>query len=299
MPIFINLLLSAIRPITFFLPCAAVILGAGFSAFHGVVDGGLFVSLLMLTVLGQVTINLANDYQRAFITAAQKANVKANSEVLYKTRKQMLQLILGCFLTLVLSLGLLSFAAINGSGLALLIIGICALLMLSVLREKTRKAKPLYEKLTIKNTLSYAILSAIVPLTLTYYLHTAQLPLSIVLIAVVVGLVTLMHLLSEQISEQIAEHSPVVAEHMPKEISTQLLCQKIIIISAALATFLYIYFAYIPLTAGLFIMALPSLYAPIMTLEHYPESDVAKSQTTKIAIAGFAYWVLFTVGLML
>ncbi|TRX53396.1 hypothetical protein [Thalassomonas sp. M1454] len=299
MPIFINLLLSAIRPITFFLPCAAVILGAGLAAFNGVVDGGLFISLLILTIVGQVTFNLANDYQRAFITAAQKAKIKANSEILYKTRKQMLQLILGCFLTMIFSLGLLSFAAINGSGIALLIIAFYAFLMLSVLRQKSKKAKPLYAKLTIVNALVYATLSAVIPLTLTYYLHTAQLPIDVVIVAIIAGLVSLMLLLSEQIKEQIIAHTPVVAEQMPKQISTQLLQQKVIIIISAIATLLFIYFAYLPLTAGLFIMALPSLYATIMTLEHYPESDVAQSQTTKTAIAGFAYWVLFTIGLML
>ncbi len=299
MPIIINLFLSAIRPITFFIPCAAIILGCGLAAFQGIVDGALFSSLLILTVLAQVTFNLVNDYQRAFVTHTNSAIAPSTNPILYKARKQMLQLILGCFLIFTFALGLLSFAAIGGSSITLAIIAATSFIFLLILRVKTRKANPLNGSLNPIELILHILLYGLFPVSISYYLLTSSLPINIAFIALNTGLLASMHLLSENINQQININAPVNSDNMPAAISRLLMQQKVLLIAAALLSLGYIYFILVPLTSVLFFLALPSLYATIVTIQHYPEEDVATSQSSKTAIAIFAYWVLFVIGLML
>lgn len=298
MPIFINLLLSAIRPITFFLPCAAIILGSGLAAFSGVVDGPLFSGLFLLTIFAQISVNLANDYQRAFITHAD-AIKNSRSAIQYKVRNQMLKLILSCFFVFLFGLILLSHLSTGGSIHAYILIAICAGLLLTILRVKTRYKKTVESKINKASLLGQFLLLGFIPTTLSYHLHTSTTPSHVILFAICCGILSLASILSEHIAEQVKSNSPVVVGQLPPPLKHALLWQKIILILATVFTALAIFITNIPFLSGIFILALPALFATVVTIEHLPEDDIANSQISKIKIACFAFWVLFIVGMMI
>lgn len=298
MPVVVNLFLAAIQPRTFFLPCAAIILGSGLAAFAGIVDGALFSGLFLLTIFAQISVNLANDYQRAFITHAD-AIKDSRSAIQYKVRNQMLKLILGCFFVFVLGLIILTHLSTGGSVLGYAFIAISGVLLLSILRLKTRYKKTINRHIDKTSMLCQFLLSGFFPATLSYHLHTSTLPFHMILLALCCGLLSLSSLFAEHISQQVNINSPVIAGRLPPPLKLALMWQKIIIIATTVLTGLTIYITGIPFLSGIFILALPALIATIATVEHLPESDISAAQITKIQIACFAFWVLFVVGMML
>ncbi|KGJ99216.1 hypothetical protein [Thalassotalea sp. ND16A] len=300
MPVVINLFLAAFQPITFFLPCAAIILGSGLAALNGVVDGPLFVSLLMLTVLAQITFNLAQDFQKAFLTHAPAFNAsKPGSNIQMAVRQQMLKLMLGCYFTLVLGLTLLCHFSIGGSVIGYALIAITAVLMLLILRTKTRSGSKDSNRISTASIIGQFLLVGFIPVIVSYHLHTSDLSIYLVLFAVCCGVLSLLALFAEQLCEQIRDNTPVASDNLPAVIAKNIIWQKSIIISVVVLTGGFIYLSDVPVLSGIFILALPSLIATVATIEHLPEEDIAVSQKTKVAIACFAFWVLFIVGMML
>ncbi|MEW6997577.1 hypothetical protein AADZ86_07725 [Colwelliaceae bacterium BS250] len=300
MPIIVNLFLAAIQPKTFFLPCAAIILGSGLAALNGVVDGVLFSSLLIITILTQITFNLANDYQRAFLTNSSVVNSK--NPKIFTARGQMLKLILGCYITTMLALMGLTYTSTTSANTGYVLLATIVISLLIILRVKTSAQQPKQTlELTLKPVTIFAQLSLVgaLPTVVSYYLHTAQLPFDIMMVAFICGLLSLLVLLATQIKEFIKASPAIDSAAIPKPLKHLINAQKIVLISTVIATALFIYFAYIPQLSGFFALSLPSIYAAIVTIEHYPETDVATSQVTKISISCFAYWVLFVIGMML
>lgn len=304
MPIIVNLFLAAIQPKTFFLPCAAIILGCGLAALDGVVDGVLFSSLLILTILTQITFNLASDYQRAFLTNSNVANSK--NPKLFSAKQQMLKLILGCYITSMLALLGLTYVSTASAITGFVLLAIIAIALIISLRFKTSSKQPeqasaqaLSPILKPTSIIAHLLLVGATPVAVSYYLHTAQLPISIMAIAFTCGLLSLLLLLATQIKAFIKASPAIDSIALPTPLKHLINVQKIVLISTVIATALFIYFAYIPQLSGFFVLALPSIYAAIITIEHYPETDVATSQVTKISISCFAYWVLFVIGMML
>ncbi|OUS31818.1 hypothetical protein A9Q98_02520 [Thalassotalea sp. 42_200_T64] len=300
MPVVIHLFLAAFQPRTFFLPCAAIILGSGLAALSGVVDGALFVSLLMLTVLAQITLNLAQDFQKAFITHAPAFNAnKPGSNIRMAVRQQMLKLMLGCYFVLVMGLTLLCHFSIGGSVMGYALIAIIAVLMLMILRTKTQTGLTENSSISTSSIVCQFLLVGFTPALVSYHLHTSGITIHVALFAACCGLLSLLALFSEQLCEQIRVNTPISSDNLPAAMAKNIIWQKSIIISVVVLTGGFIYLSDLPLLSGIFILALPSLIATVATIEHLPEEDIAESQKTKVAIAGFAFWVLFIVGMML
>ncbi|QDP00133.1 hypothetical protein [Thalassotalea sp. PS06] len=304
MSLYLQLFLGAIRPRSFFLPCSAIILGCGMAAYEGIVDGGLFAGLLFITMLGQVVVNLASDYQRAFIIHASKRNDGAINKH-QQLQGTMLRLILGLFVIFCIALGGLSFASTSVAPVSMTLMVVCCLLMLSVLRHKTRRGLPTDRFGQIASLSVMALLSGALPFLISHYLHTANLQAIDILIAVATSCLALMTWFSEQIMLRLSSHenmqisaddSPLVQS--PPAIGNLLNAQTIVLVLAVVTTLSLIFAEQLPLLSLAFIFALPSLAATIITTRHLPDFDTAQSQMTKTGIASFSYWVLFTVGLM-
>lgn len=299
MPVAINLFLSAIRPITFFLPCAAIILGAGLSAHSGVVDGSLFISLLTLAVLAQVTVNLADDYQRAFITNAQALKQQSpSSQKQMHVRHQMLKLILGCFLVFAIGLIVLCKMTTDGSFIAYGLTTLSAILMLMILRIKTRQPGDI-KAISITAMLAHVLLLGFLPTLISYYLHTSQLNYNIVGLAFCSGLLTLTMLFISNSKQQIKVDPTITSENLTPAFKLLLNVQLIIVAIVFISVLGIIYLGQLPMFSGLFIFTLPSFIGSIMTVKHMPEEDVVQTQISKIIFTGFAFWILFVIGLML
>lgn len=299
MPVAINLFLSAIRPITFFLPCAAIILGAGLSAHSGVVDGPLFVSLLTLALLAQVTINLGDDYQRAFITNAAALNQKSqSSQKQMHVRYQMLKLILGCFLLFGVGIITLCKMSTDGSFIAYGLAGLTAMILLMILRIKTRQAS-VFKPISITSITANILLLGFLPTLVSYYLHTSKFNYSVVGLAFCAGFLVLSVLFTGNIKQQISNDANINSENLTPAFKLLLNVQLVLIALVFLCTLAIIYFAQLPLFSGLFIFTLPSFIGSIMTIKHLPEEDVAQTQINKLIFTCFAFWILFVIGLML
>ena len=294
MPVVINLLLAAIQPRTFFIPCASIILGSGFAAYSGIVDGNLFLSLLLLTILAQVIFNLSNDFQQAFVNnASQQKN-----PVQGKIKQQMLKLILACFLVWCLGLTALMSVSVNGGATAYLLVMALFLLVLAIVRFKTLFKSDNSKPTSALNLLVYGVISGVLPTLISYYLHTSELNIIITLLAINCGLLASSLVLSQKIVSQLILQSSKQIGVLTAAVATTLKWQKIIVISSTFMTGLIGYYFALPFLTWCFIFALPSIVATIATIEHVTEIDVAQSQFTKLCIAIFAYWVLWVAGLM-
>ena len=299
MPVVINLFLSAIRPITFFLPCAAIILGAGLSAYSGVVDGSLFISLLTLAVLAQITVNLADDYQRAFITNAQALNQQSPySQKQMHVRHQMLKLILGCFLVFTLGLIVLCKITTDGSFIAYSLTALSAMIMLMILRIKTRQPGVL-NAISITAVFAHVLLLGFLPTLISYYLHTSGFNYSVIGLAFCSGLLTLTMLFSRNSKQQIKADSTITSVNLTPAFKLLLNAQLLIVAIVFVLALGIIYLGQLPLFSGLFIFTFPSFIGTIMTVKHMPEEDVVQAQTSKTIFTIFAFWILFVIGLML
>lgn len=299
MPVVINLFLSAIRPITFFLPCAAIILGAGLSAYSGVVDGSLFISLLTLAVLAQITVNLADDYQRAFITNAQALNQQSpSSQKQMHVRHQMLKLILGCFLVFTLGLIVLCKMTTDGSFIAYGLTALSAIMMLMVLRIKTRQSGVI-KAFSITAAFAHVLLLGFLPTLISYYLHTSHFSYSVIGLAFCSGLLALTMLFSSNSKQQIKVDSTINSENLTPTFKLLLNVQLAIVALVFVLALSIIYLGQLPLFSGLFIFTLPSFIGSITTVKHMPEEDIVQTQISKIIFTGFAFWILFVIGLML
>ncbi|WOH35964.1 hypothetical protein RI844_11285 [Thalassotalea fonticola] len=299
MPVAINLFLSAIRPITFFLPCAAIILGAGLSAYSGVVDGPLFVSLLTLALLAQITINLGDDYQRAFITSAAVLNQQSqSSQKQMHVRYQMLRLILGCFILFSIGIIILCKMSTDGSFIAYGLAGLCAMILLMILRIKTRQAS-VSKPISIAAIMANILLLGFLPTLVSYYLHTSKFNYSVVGLAFCAGLLVLSVLFTGNLKQQITKDAGINSENLTP--AFRLLLNVLLVLIAVVFSFTLaiIYFAELPLFSGLFIFTLPSFVGSIMTVKHLPEEDVTQTQISKLIFTCFAFWILFVIGLML
>ena len=299
MPVAINLFLSAIRPITFFMPCAAIILGAGLSAYSGVVDGSLFISLLILALLAQITVNLADDYQRAFITNAQALDQQSpSSQKQLHVRHQMLKLILGCFLVFTLGLTVLSKMTTDGSFLAYGLTALSALIMLMILRIKTRQPGNV-KAISFSSIFAHVLLLGFSPTLVSYYLHTSQLSYTVVGLSFCSGLLALTVLFIRNCKQQINIEPSINSENLTPAFKILLNVQLVIVAIVFISVLAIIYLGQLPLFSGLLIFTLPSFVGSIMTVKHMPEEDVVQTQITKIIFTGFAFWILFVIGLML
>ncbi|WP_394173499.1 UbiA prenyltransferase family protein [Thalassotalea litorea] len=305
MSLYVQLLLGAIRPRSFFLPCSAIILGSGLAAFEGVVDGRLFSGLLFIAMLGQIVTNLASDYQRAFIIHASKLQSSAQSAQHQHVQSIMLKLILGLFILFCLALGSLTFASTAVAPISMSLMIICSLLLLSVLRHKTRRGLPVDRFGQIMSLTAMALLCGILPFFISHYLHTASLQISDGWIAAAAGSLAVMTWFSEQIIIRFSTHeslqvandtAPLVQS--PPAINNLLNAQTIALVFAAICTVLFIVSEELPWLCFSFVFALPSLAATIITTRHLPDIEIAQSQMTKTGIASFSFWVLFIIGLM-
>ncbi|TLU64261.1 hypothetical protein FE810_11670 [Thalassotalea litorea] len=305
MSLYPQLLLGAIRPRSLFLPCSAIILGSGLAAYDGFVDGRLFTSLLFITMLGQIVTNLASDYQRAFIIHASQPQSRDQSVHHQHIQSTMLKLILGLFILFCAALGALTFTSTAVAPVSMTLMVVCCLLLLSVLRHKTRRGLPADRFGQIGSLAIMAMLSAILPFFISHYLHTANVQITDVLIAAAAGCLALMNWFSEQITLRLSAHEslrldsdgePLVKS--PPAIANLLNAQTIALVVAVLCTVALIVSEQLPLLCFAFIFTIPSLAATIITTRHLPDSETAQSQMTKTGIASFSYWVLFIIGLM-
>ncbi|WP_371376557.1 hypothetical protein [Thalassotalea aquiviva] len=302
MSLYINLFLSSLRPITFFLPCAAIILGCGLAAFDGVIDGLLFSALLFLSIFAQMIYNLVQDYQRAFISHQVVAKTETSKQARYQTRISMLKLILASYATFVLALLLFVGSAVPSSLIGYSLVALIALIFLLVLRLKTKDTQPEHRLHQVFGYLSHALLFGALPSLLSYHVLTASMNAYIVIFAFISAFLSLLLYMANKVKkiiEGIERQGEYVQISNNKTLRLLLTAQKWTVLLCTLATLLSAYFFYIPILTGLCLLATPSLIASAITLEHFPESDVAQSQTSKISIACFAYWVLFVIGLML
>lgn len=295
--VFINLFLASIQPRSFFLPCSSIILGSTLAAFYGVTDGALFSSLLMLTILAQMCINLSQDYQRAFVRSDSAANHEQNA-IKVKVSRQMLILMLSCFLIFTLALIAVVHVNLPGNLLAfsMALIG-CALLLMAI-RVNTRIQNSSGTMPSIGGLFLHVVCIAILPITLSFYLHTAQLNITIAMIALNAALLSCLSPFSQQLITNIQTEGSVSMENLPKSISQLLTIQTVILVSTSIVSLMNIYFLDLPISTVIFIFALPSMAATIATVKHIPEVDIAQAQKTKITLAAFAYWVLFCAGIM-
>ncbi|TKB45353.1 hypothetical protein [Thalassotalea mangrovi] len=305
MSLYLQLLLGAIRPRSLFLPCSAIILGSGLAAFEGYVDGALFASLLFVTMFAQIIVNLAGDYQRAFIIHARNSEQSGQANKHQQLQASMLKLILGLFVLFCIAIGSLTLTSTGVAPVSLTLLILCCLLLLSVLRHKTRRGLPTDRFGQILSLLVMALLSASLPFLLSHYLYTASLQSIDLLIAIAAGCLALMTWFSEQIMLRFATQnvSQIDADATPlvqsqPAINNLLNAQMISLIVAVLLTLTLIIIAQLPILTFAFIFAIPSLAATIITTRHLPDFDTAQSQLTKTGIASFSYWVLFVIGLM-
>ncbi len=296
MSMYINLFLSAIKPLSFFLPCSAIIFGSGLAAFNGVVDGVLFTSLLVISILGQISLNLANDYQRAFLTYSRTSST--NNERHKQVRISMLKLLLGCYLVFLLSLILLSALTLEDSILSyVLVIGI-AVSTLTVFRLKTRGVPVLHKAIDGMQLLSQFFIAGLLPSLLAYHLHTASMSGEVLLIAGVFSLATLLPYFSDRVLAIISKHDPVRSDQMPTILTQTLKLQKLVMALLVICVLSLILLGLTPILVCFSLIASPSLFASCMTLQHFPEVDTAQSQKSKVTLATFVFAVLFIVGLM-
>ncbi|WP_068547798.1 hypothetical protein [Thalassotalea crassostreae] len=272
-------------------------MGSTLAAFYGVTDGALFSSLLMLTILAQMSINLSQDYQRAFVRSDIVSRNKQNA-IKVKVSRQMLMLILSCFL--VFTLTLIAVIHINLPGnliaISMALMG-CALLLMTI-RVNTRTQSSSGPMPSIEGLFLHVVCIAILPITLSFYLHTAQLNTTIVMISLNAALLSCLSPFSQKLIANIQAEGSVSMESLPSSVSQILTIQTVILISTSIVSLMNIYFLDLPISTMIFIFALPSMAATIATVKHIPEVDIAQAQKTKITLAAFAYWVLFCAGLM-
>lgn len=297
MNIYLNLFLSAIKPITFFIPCSAIILGSGLAAFFGVVDGGIFSSLLLLSLIAQITINLANDYQRAFICFAPSQG--ANKQKQMHVRMSMLKLILGSYFLFSISLLLLTVTAVTGAPIAYGLSVSLAIALLAFIRIKTRYKPSKIEHLPVSGMSIQFLFIGLGPVLLSYYLYTVTLSIDVIILAGLFALSTILSLLAERVVEITDQLQPIQFDAIPSSLKNTFQLQKAIIAIISIIIITLISIGSLPILTCFALMATPSLFATCMTLESFPESDMAVSQKTKLNISLFAFWVLFIVGLMM
>lgn len=298
MSIYLNLFLAAIKPITFFLPCAAVILGSGLSAYNGIVDGTIFTSLLVLMIIGQISMNLANDYQLAFTSSKNSTYTPSNPQQ-YQARMSMLKLILGLFLAVFLGLFALIATAIPGSYPAYFILALAAILMLITLRHKSRHGNVVNTKVDVKDLVIFMLLSGLFPTLLSIIVHTASITITDIIIAINFALLASISFYANKLDTFIQAEEQQGKQINIQDIKPILTVEKALILASTVMSLLVIFIVPMSLFTIAFALAVPSIFASTVTLEHFPDSDISNKQKNKVAIATFAYWVLFIVGLMM
>ncbi|WP_371187142.1 hypothetical protein [Thalassotalea maritima] len=294
MSLYLKFITAAFQPRSFFVPMASVILGTGLADLVSLINGQLFISCFVLVALAQISLNLANNYQSAFIDTQRDHKFSAHVQRLQYKLLTLTYIVTGVFVTALI----VCFVA--SRGLALLdgiLVLLIALPLAITVRLKTLYTKQQLTPYAMVATIFYSLCYGLLPAISSFYLHTATVTVYSLVLAICCALLTTLPFLSEQ-ALTIIKQTDNQTNDKP-QLSENLKWQKLILITATICTAAAIYFLNIPLLAGIFILALPSLVATIATVEHLPDVDIARSQATKVAVTTFAFWVLFTVGMLL
>ncbi|NMP15682.1 hypothetical protein [Thalassotalea sp. Y01] len=292
MSIYLKFISGAFQPRSLFIPMASIILGTGLSALQWPVDGSLFASCIVLVIIAQTALNLAGNYQAAYVNHANATQQQGDRVALLRLSYAMAMLFaIGFILLLSVSVG---FAMPS------ILLSLSLLIPFAItVRMKTLFSKAqLYQYKKVHMSF-WALANGFLPCVIAFYLHTAHISDYSVAAAACAALLALLISLSKQALFIIEQHQLIEAGQLPQSLATNLKWQKLVVITTSLATAATIYWLSIPYLAGICILALPSIVATIATVEHLPEPDIASAQTTKVQIAYFAYWVLFIVGVML
>ncbi|MDN3653473.1 hypothetical protein QWY77_12040 [Thalassotalea ponticola] len=298
MGLYLKLLAGAIQPRDVFIPMASLIVGTGLSALQWPVDGALFSSCIILVFLGQLALNLASNYQQAFVNNRKDPQTNLHQHALTSQMALRRLSYISAMIFAVLLWLLIKTSVGFSATIALLTVALLVLFATAI-RLKTLYSNQQLYSYSKRHLAAYATGNALLPCLISFYLQTAQITDYVLAVAFCVALLALVAGLSKHINEFIKCHPLLNSDNLPPSLITMLVTQFVLLIITIALTTLAIYALNIPWLALIYILALPALFAANITVKHIPEADIAKAQLTKVQLAYFAFWVLFIVGVMI